>query len=100
MKTAVELIRALRLKLRWMGVPFYGPANIYCDNMTVVQSSTQPEVTLSKKHNGIAYHVAREAVAIGMVRIAHEPTDSNLADLFTKILVLCVRVGLIDRFMY
>ena len=53
MKTAVELIRALRLKLRWMGIPFYGPANIYCDNMTVVSSSTQPEITLSKKHNGI-----------------------------------------------
>ena len=100
MKTAVELIRALRLKLRWMGIPFYGPANVYCDNMTVFTSSTQPEVTLSKKHNGIAYHICREAVAIGMIRVAHEPTDTNLADLFTKILVLCVRSGLIDRFMY
>ena len=49
MKTAVELIQALRLKLRWMGVPFYGPASVYCDNMTVVNSASQPKVTLSKE---------------------------------------------------
>ena len=100
MKTAVELIQALRLKLRWMGVPFDGPANVYCDNMTVVRSATQPEVTLSKKHNGIAYHKSREAVATNQIRVAHEPTDSNLSDLFTKVLVAISRNNLIDRFMY
>ena len=51
--------------------------NFFCDNMTVFTSSSQPEVTLSKKHNGIAYHICREAVAIGMIRVAHEPTDTN-----------------------
>jgi hypothetical protein len=100
MKTAVEFIQALRLKLRWMGVTFYGPASVYADNLTVVKSATQPEMTLSKKHNGIAYHKCREAVATKMMRVAYEPTDTNLADLFTKVLVLCVRNGLIDRFMY
>jgi hypothetical protein len=100
LKTAVEFIQALRLKLRWMGIPFYGPANVYCDNKTAVDSSTQPAVTLTKKHNAIAYHKCREAVATGMIRIAYEPTDTNLADLFTKILVAMVRNGLIDRFMY
>ena len=100
LKTAVEYIRALRLKLRWMGIPFYGPANVYCDMLNVVQSTSQPEATLAKKHNGIAYHLCREAVAIGMIRIAHEPTDSNLADLFTKILLLAIRTKLINKFMY
>ena len=100
MKIAVEFIQALRLKLRWMGIPFYGPANVYCDNLSVVKSATQPEVTLNKKHNGIAYHKSREAVATGMIRVAHEPTDTNLSDLFTKVLVLAIRNGLIDKFMY
>jgi hypothetical protein len=100
MKTAVELIQALRLKLRWLGVPLLGAANVYCDNLTVVKSSRQPEMTLSKKHNGIAYHKCREAVAIGMIRVAYEPTESNIADLLTKILELIIRLKLIRSFMY
>jgi hypothetical protein len=35
MKTAVEYIRALQLKLRWMGLPFHGPGNVYCDMLTI-----------------------------------------------------------------
>ena len=68
--------------------------------MTVVNSASQPQVTLNKKHNSIAYHKCREAVATGMIRVAHEPTDTNLADLFTKILVHVIRNFLIDGFMY
>jgi hypothetical protein len=84
MRTAVEQIQALRLKLRWMGIPLDGPANIFCDHLSVVKSSTQPECTLSKKHNGIAYHKVREAVAGGWIQIAYEPTKTNLADILTK----------------
>jgi hypothetical protein len=100
MKTAVEQIQALRLKLRWMGVPLEGPANIFCDNLSVVRSSTQPECTLSKKHNGIAYHKAREAVAGGWIRIAYESTKTNLADLLTKPLAAQRRGELLDMFMH
>ena len=100
MKTAVEQLQALRLKLRWMGIPLDGPANIFCDNLSVVQSSTQPERTLSKKHNGIAYHKTREAVAAGWIRIAHEPTATNLADLLTKPLSAERRKDLLDCFMH
>jgi hypothetical protein len=64
----MEYIRALRLKLHWMGVPFHGPGNVYFDMLTMVQASTQPEVTLAKKHNGNAHHVCCEALATGMIR--------------------------------
>jgi hypothetical protein len=84
MRTAVEQIQALRLKLRWFGVPIDGPTNVFCDNNSVVTSTSQPEVTLSKKHNGIAYHKCREAVASKMIRVAHWPGDQNYADLLTK----------------
>jgi len=100
MRTAVEQIQALRLKLRWMGIPLDGPANIFCDNLSVVRSSTQPECTLSKKHNGIAYHKTREAVAGGWIRIVHEPTASNLADLLTKPLSAQRRHDLLELFMH
>jgi hypothetical protein len=80
----MEQIQPSRLKLCWMGIPLDGPANIFCDNLSVVKSSTQPECTLSKKHNGIAYHKIWEAVAGGWIRIAYQPTKTNLAGLLTK----------------
>ena len=85
-KTAVEMIEGLRYKLRMMGIPVAGATNFFCDNESVVKSSVRPESTLKKKHNAIAYHRVREAQAADIIRVAWEPTDSNLADLLTKVL--------------
>jgi hypothetical protein len=86
MKIAIEQIEALRYKLRMMGVPLDGPTNVFCDNEAVFKNSTKPESTLKKKHNAIAYHRTREAQAAGMVRIAWEQGEFNLADILTKLL--------------
>ena len=86
LKTAVEMIEGLRYKLRMMGVPLDGPADVFCDNESVVTNTTKPESTLKKRHNAIAYHRCREAQAAGIVRIAHESGETNIADLFTKLL--------------
>jgi len=83
-KIAVELIEALRYKLRMFGIPIDGPANVYCDNNSVVINSSRPESTLKRKHNAIAYHKVRESIAQGTIRITKEPGESNLADLLTK----------------
>ena len=32
LKNAVELVEALRYKLRMFGVPIEGPTNVFCDN--------------------------------------------------------------------
>lgn len=56
------------------GVPIDGPVNMYCDNSGVVVNASRPESTLKKKHNAIAYHRVREAVAAGTIRIAKKPT--------------------------
>ena len=69
-----------------MGVPLEGPANVFCDNDSVVKSTTRPEGSLSRKSNAIAYHKAREAQAAGIIRLAHEPGDTKLADILTKLL--------------
>lgn len=47
-KISVELIEALRYKLRMFGIPIDGPANLYCDNNSVVINSSYPESTLKK----------------------------------------------------
>jgi ABC-type iron transport system FetAB ATPase subunit len=43
------------------------------------------ESTLKKKCNAISYHYVREAVAAEIIKVAHEPTTSNKADMLTKI---------------
>ena len=55
-------------------------------NESVFTNATRPESTLKKKHNAIAYHRTREAVAAGIVRIAWEDGRFNLADVLTKLL--------------
>jgi hypothetical protein len=83
-RIVVELIDGLRYKLRMFGIPIDGPANMYCDNGSVVTNCTKPESTLKKKHNAITYHRVRESAAQGTIRIAKENGETNLADVLTK----------------
>ena len=94
------MIESLRYKLQMFGVPIEGPTNIYCDNEAVCRNCSTPESTLKKKHHSIAYHRNREAVAAGTCRITKEATETNLSDLFMKILSKVQREVLLDRFPY
>ena len=85
MRLARDLIVGLRVKLRMFGIPILGPANFFCDNEGVVKNTSIPESTLNKKHNSINYHVIRESVAQGIMQVAKEPTETNMADALTKI---------------
>jgi hypothetical protein len=100
MRIAVELTEALRYKLRMFGIPLDGPTNVFCDNEAVTKNVRIPESTLKKKHNAIAYHRAREAVAAGTIRVAKEDGVTNLADVLTKLLPQATKDFLCDRFMY
>jgi hypothetical protein len=84
LRIAVELIDSLRYKLRMFGVPISGPARVFCDNESVVKTTTIPESRIKKKHSSIAYHRIRESVASGTVLIYYESSETNLADLLTK----------------
>ena len=100
MRIAVELIEALRYKLRMFGIPIEGPTNVFCDNEAVTKNVTIPESTLKKKHNSIAYHRTREAVAAETIRVTKEDGTTNLADVLTKLLPQATKDFLCDRFMY
>ena len=100
MKNAIELIVALRYKLRVFSVPVDGATNIFCDNEAETRNCSDPTSTLKKKHHSIAYHRNREAVAEGTFRITKEGTVTNLSDLFTKIIVKLKREELLDAWMY
>lgn len=85
LKTATDLVKGLRYKLRMMGIPISGPCHMRVDNQSVVNNSTIPESVLKKKSNSIAYHFVRENVAAGVIKIGYEESSSNLADMLTKI---------------
>jgi len=97
---AVEMIEALRYKLRMFGVTIDGAANVYCDNEVVYINTSIPESVLKKKYHSIAYHRCREAVAAKIIRVAKQGTEKNLADLFTKVLTSTRRSFLLERFIY
>ena len=98
-RIARDLIVSLRIKLRMFGVPIEGPANVFCDNQGVVKNASLPESTLSKKHNAINYHVVRESAAAGILRFGKEDGQTNLADLFTKLLPVPRRKELLSSIL-
>lgn len=85
LKVGMELLLGLRYKIRMMGIPLEGYAHVKVDNMSVVKNTSVPESQLKKKSNSIAYHFVRQQVAADVGRISYEPTDTNLADMLTKV---------------
>ena len=75
-------------KLHMMGILINGPTNVFCDNELVFKSATRSKATLKKKHNAVAHHRTREAVAAGIVCIAWEDERFNLADILTALRTL------------
>jgi hypothetical protein len=56
------------------------------DNESVVNTASKVEARLNKKHNAICFHTVREASATNWIQVGWEPTEKNIADIFTKML--------------
>ncbi len=100
LKTAIEIVKGTRYKLRMMGVPLDGHAHMRVDNKSVVKNSSIPESVLKKKSNGIAYHFTRENVAANVIRVAYEESKKNKADALTKLQTGPERQGIIQTILY
>jgi hypothetical protein len=85
-KTATEKAYDIRYALRMMGIPVEYETYMFGDNLAVITQSTIPHSQLGKRHNALAYHYTREAVATGMIRMFHIPGTQNPADCLTKFL--------------
>ena len=83
-KLAVEQIMAMRLTLRYLGVEVHGASKLFGDNGSVVTSSSVPESPLRKRHQALAYHYTREAIASGAVDFHHLPGTLNPSDILSK----------------
>ena len=78
------MIEALRYKLICFGIPVEGPAEVFFDNMSVVNNSSITKSDLNKRHNAICYHMVREAQAAGILQVGWIAGEFNLPDLFTR----------------
>ena len=100
MKTACEMIIGLRYKLRMMGIPVEGPAVVRCDNMSVVSNSSVPDSVLKKKSLSIAYHFTRECSARSIIQVYYEPSETNWADMLSKVQTGAVRLNLAKNVLW
>ncbi len=78
----------LRYTLRMLGSPLDGKSYMFGNNQSVITSSTLPHSSLNKRHNVLAYHRVREAVASGVIWFFHIPGKENPSDVLTKFLPL------------
>jgi len=84
MRIAVEAVLELRYKLRMMGINIEDTTNVLTDNQAIVFNTQFPSSNLKKKHNAVAYHKCREAVAAGIIRTGHIRSEDNVSDILTK----------------
>ena len=54
------------------------------DNKAVIDTGMNPSYRLRKRHNILAYHKVREAIASDIVRCYHTEGKNNPADVLTK----------------
>ena len=83
-RVAVELVMEVRYKLRMLGVSLEETSLLIGDNMSIILNTTLPSSMLKKKHNAIAYHRVREAIAARIINYAHIDSKLNVADMLTK----------------
>ena len=67
-----------------MGVPILDTILTFGDNKSVIINTTLPSGNLKNKHNAIAYHRVRKAVAARTIDLVHIPGVSNISDVLTK----------------
>ena len=66
-KTATEQIMNLRYTLRYLGVSINSKSYMFGDNKSIVTRATLSHSTLSKRHNILAFHRVREAIAVKLL---------------------------------
>ena len=80
-KTATEQIMDIRYTLRYLGVPIIYKSYMFGDHRSVVTSATLPHSTLSKRHNSLAFHRVREAIADKIIDFHWIKSENNLSDM-------------------
>ena len=89
-RKATEAIIDLRTFVRYLGAPIDGPSWLFGDNQSVITQSTIPHSMLTKRHNALAYHKTRSAVASETMYFCKIDGTQNPSDVLTKFLPFAV----------
>ena len=82
-RTCADEVAALRYELRMLGAPIDGPAWVFGDNKSEIDSTSNPAGRLKKRHLLLAFHRVRQLSA-SIFTCHHIPSGVNLADVLTK----------------
>ena len=84
LRYAVEEAISLKYLLQSLGVKVKGPAKIYSDSKSVLDSATILGTDLKRKHVALAFHAVREENTHDIVSLYKIDAKENIADVFTK----------------
>ena len=73
------------------GITIDGPADIFCDNKSVIKNETLPQSVLNKRHNKICHHRIHEAQAVEIIRFGWIQGKYNQSYLGNKITLITNR---------
>ena len=80
-------------------VPINSPARIFYDNKSVVMNTSFATSVLKKKHCAVAHGKVKSAIACGIALVYYKKSNSNIADLLTKVLPYLKREKLVRCIM-
>ena len=69
---------------RYLGAPIGSKSFLFGDNRSVVTSATLPHSTLTKRHNILAFHRVRDAIAAKLMAFYLIQSAYNLSDMLSK----------------
>lgn len=72
--------------LQGIDLPQPGPSKLLIDNQAAISLSKKPLSRARSKHIDIRYHVIRERVELGEIKIEYIPGSQQRADFLTKAL--------------
>ena len=70
--------------MRYLGAPIATKSFLFGDNRSVVTSATLPHSALTKRHNILAFHRVREAIAANLMAFYSIQSAYNLPDMLSK----------------
>ena len=85
-RIATEQIMDIRATFRYMGCPIIYKTYMFGDNKSVISSATLPQSVLKKRHNMLAYHRVREAIAAKILNFYYIKSEDNPSDCLMKFL--------------
>jgi len=86
MAQAAAEITWLTSLLQELGVTHLKPVTLHCDNQSALHIPRNPVFHERTKHIEVDCHFTRDKVMEGLIQLRYLPTNSQLADVLTKIL--------------